>query len=219
MKTLVFVVICLTTDVALSATYSWKNVSVINGSGPGDLRWYAFGGVVYSGNDYVASTEGPLVGYKGGNAFYMRQQDHGTTQMEMDNNMWIVAYYGELLNADAFVAADCIPLSNWYDETASNGRFVSDKNDFYLAFMTIGTNVKDDIERYGWFHVALNDELEMSILDSGIGLYGESVYVGGGAVPEPNSGILYLFGFLTLMVRRSHRLKFVRPTNERSAML
>lgn len=202
MKALFFVVVCLIMNAALSASYSWEDVGVINGLGPGDLRWYTFGGVVHSGDDYVASTEGPLVGYKDGNAFYMRQQDHKTTQMKIDNNMWIVAYCGEFLNADTFATMDSIPLSNWYDETALNGQFVSDKNDFYLAFMTVGSNVKDGIERYGWFHVALNDELEMSILDSGIGLYGEAVVVGYAPVPEPNSVVLLLMGLTMIVLRR-----------------
>ena len=42
--------------------------------------------------------------------------------------------------------------------------------------------------------------LEMSILKSGIGLYGENVYVG--AIPEPTSGLLMLLGIVGLALRR-----------------
>ena len=96
--------------------------------------------------------------------------------------------------------ADPIPLCNWYDSTTENGQFISNADDFYLAFMSTGSQSEDGIDRYGWFHVALDDNMEMSILESGIGLYGENIYVG--ATPEPTAGLLLLLGSAFLALRR-----------------
>ena len=193
-------ILCFATT-GMAAPSQWIEVNLINGCIMGsDLQTYRFGGSVYSDYDYLASSEGPLLGYKDGDGFYMKQQDHKTTPQKVDNNVWIAAYYGELLSAETFSTSEAIPLCNWYESTTDNGQFISDADDFYLAFMSTGSNSEDGIDRYGWFHVALNDALEMSILESGIGLYGESIYVG--AVPEPTSGLLLLLGIAGLVLRR-----------------
>ena len=192
--------ICLS-SACLASSYNWIDVDIINGSiGGSDIRTYSIYGCVYSGYEYLASTEGPLAGYKDGNGFYLKQKDHKTTQQKVDNNVWIAAYYGELLCAETFSTADPIPLCNWYDSTTENGQFISNADDFYLAFMSTGSQSEDGIDRYGWFHVALDDNMEMSILESGIGLYGESIYVG--ATPEPTAGLLLLLGSAFLALRR-----------------
>ena len=191
---------CLTMAVT-AVPYEWTYINLCNGEFfDSDLRMYTFNGCVYSGYEYIASTEGPLLGYKDGDDFYMKQQDHKTTPQKVDNNIWIAAYYGELLSAETFSKVEAIPLCDWYESTTDNGLFISDANDFYLAFMSTGSRSKDGIDRYGWLHVALNDGLEMSILESGIGLYGENVYVG--PIPEPTSGLLLLLGLASLALRR-----------------
>ena len=48
--------------------------------------------------------------------------------------------------------------------------------------------------------ISVPKNLEMSILESGIGLYGENIYVG--AIPEPTSGLLMLLGIVGLALRR-----------------
>ena len=184
-----------------AAPSEWVYNRVINGSIlDRDVRMYSFFGSVYSGYEFLASTEGPFLGYKEGDGFYMKQQDHKTTEQKVDNNIWIATYYGELLCAETFANTEAIPLCDWYEETTDNGQFISNANDFYLAFMSTGDQSEDGIDRYGWFHVALDDELYMSILDSGIGLYGENVYVG--ASPEPASGLLILLGIASIALRR-----------------
>ena len=57
---------------------------------------------------------------------------------------------------------------------------------------------------YGWVHVSIDENLEMTLLGDGINLYGGAVTVG--ATPEPVSGLLLLVGALLLALRRRRGL-------------
>ena len=54
---------------------------------------------------------------------------------------------------------------------------------------------------YGWVHVSVDENLQMTLLDEGINLYGGAVTVGM-SIPEPSGGILFLLGAATLGLRR-----------------
>lgn len=55
---------------------------------------------------------------------------------------------------------------------------------------------------YGWVHVSVDENLNMTLLDDGINLNGGPVTVG---IPEPSSSLLLLLGCaLTTLRRKRH---------------
>ena len=76
--------------------------------------------------------------------------------------------------------------------------------DFYLGFMGRGYREWSDLTWFGWLHLSVNDNLEISILDKGIGLNGEPVRIGIGAIPEPSCCLLVVMGIAALGLRRKN---------------
>lgn len=191
---------------AFAANYDWTNVRIVNGEiGGSSVRLYDVYGHVGKN-----STEGPLLGYQDEHGFYLKQSDHMTTSVHVDNNVWVLAYYGELLSHEAIEAATRIPLVDWCDAEPVGGVLVETPSDFYLGFMSTGSNAYDGIDRFGWYHVSLDANLDMALLDAGIGLDGESVLVGIGPIPEPTGSILVLCGLAVLGLRRKETAIFVK---------
>ncbi len=58
---------------------------------------------------------------------------------------------------------------------------------------------------YGWVHVSVDENLDMTLLGDGINLYGGPVTVGvpESAIPEPAGGLLLLLGAGLLALRRN----------------
>lgn len=197
------IVLCMVTSCCWGAEAEWRYVSVVNGEIYGSsVRNYYISGCVYAGNRGLGSAEGPLVGYSNSEGFHLLQQDHKTTAMSVDNNVWVLASLGDMLNAEAIESLQKVELCDWNISEPVGGIIVDTPADFYLGFMSTGDNAWDGIDRYGWFRVGIDQNLDMYIIDSRVGLYGEAVYVGGGAVPEPDSGFLLLVGLLVLTLRR-----------------
>lgn len=184
-----------------AATYEWQDVSILNGGvwGTPIHSYDLFGSVVGAGS---GSTEGPLLGFANEDGFHLKQRDHKSTPMPMDNNVWVLSYYGDLLNAETIERAKQVPLVIWSDESTVGGLLIEDPSDFYLGFMSTGENAYDGVDRFGWYHVSLDDKLEMTMLDAGIGFCGEDIIVGVGPTPEPTSGLLLLVGVVLLGLRR-----------------
>lgn len=119
---------------------------------------------------------------------------------------WAVASAGEIVNAGLlsdtsrlFFRNDGIQASRPFDVN-----YASDS--FYLAFETL---VWDNEEMsgtpqtvYGWVGVDVTAG-QLSIVDSAMGLHGQSMTVGGGSVPEPASELLTMLGLAALVLRRS----------------
>ena len=181
----------------------WEYVAIVNGEvGDVGIHLYCLYGYVVSDNG-GASTEGPLLGYATQDGFYLKQYDYRLAPMEeRDNNVWVLAFYGDLLSHETIEQMARVELTDWNDYSKSGGVLVPNPSDFYLGFMSTGDNAYDGIDRFGWYHVSVDDNLEMTLLDSGIGLYGESVVVGVGPTPEPSSAMLLLFGLAALGLRR-----------------
>ena len=55
---------------------------------------------------------------------------------------------------------------------------------------------------YGWLEYSYTANEGMQIINSAIGLDHQDMIVGGGAVPEPTSGLLLLLGVTCLVLRR-----------------
>ena len=203
-KYIFFIVCTLGILFVRAASYSWDDAVVVNGTVYGlDIRIYDIHGSCYLSSTSSIEADGHMFGYRTDGGFYLKQQDHSTTPMPIDNNIWAVSYYSELLTTDTIRAMDHIPLCGWYDYDESGGTEIQTPEDFYLAVLTVGYNSGDGIERLGWFHLSLGDDRRLTLLDSGIGINGESIFVGIGPIPEPTSGLLLLFGVAGLALKRN----------------
>lgn len=116
-----------------------------------------------------------------------------------------MSYYGELLNDAALESAVRIPLVDWADTECAGGVLVGDTSDFYLGFMVTGSFTSDGLDRFGWCHVSMDENMRMSLLDVGIGFNGEPVIVGIGPIPEPSTGMLLLVGLAFVGLSRRMR--------------
>ena len=55
---------------------------------------------------------------------------------------------------------------------------------------------------YGWMHLLVNDDMSMSLESSAMGLDGQAMVVGEGAIPEPTTGSLLAMGLVLLALKR-----------------
>ena len=63
-----------------------------------------------------------------------------------------------------------------------------------------GGNVQEGMSWYGWVHVSIDENLNMTLLEDGINLTGGAVTVG--VTPEPSSALLLLVGGALLVLKR-----------------
>lgn len=92
---------------------------------------------------------------------------------------------------------------------AFNGEWPMDAVDLdgegiYMAYKTMGWVVEPEAEEiyaYGWVRLYIGEDGEM-YGSSAFDLDGGAMYVGGGAVPEPTSGLFVLLGLCILGLRR-----------------
>lgn len=200
MKNLVSLLFMLFSFGAFAANSDWDYVGITNG-GVSDSLIYIYDLYGYP-RGCAVSTEGPLSGYETTDGFFLKQRDHKTTPVPVDNNIWVLAFYGELLNDETIEKATRIPLVDWEDYSTADGVLVAHPSDFYLGFKATGSNAYDGVDRFGWYHVSVDDSLEMTLLDAGVGFYGEAVLVGIGSIPEPTGTMLALVGMALLALRR-----------------
>ena len=215
MKYLILLLFSLFVSCVHSASANWIYVNATSGGvwGAPSLSTYDLSGRI---RDDVAScsTEGHLLGYTDNSTFYLKQvgftgpvddQGPGYVVPSEDNNILFLSYYGDLLNDVAVEAARQLPLVDWHDTECSGGVRVEDPSNFYLGFIATGSFTSDGLDRFGWYHLSVDDNMQMSILDVGIGFYGEAVVVGIGPIPEPSCVLLVLIGCALLSLRRGDR--------------
>jgi len=169
----------------------------------GDVQFNVLGSITKLPAFGIASANGEMPGYSDGGSFFVKQYDRKTTPVGDDNVTFVIAHFGELLSAESIGTSAKLPLCEWDSHDHEGGLAVDDPLDFYLGFMVHESKTTDGVIRYGWYHLSFENSYDdIKLLDSGVGLYGEDVLVGIGAIPEPASGLLLVFGIAGLALSR-----------------
>lgn len=194
MKRVVSLAAALLAMTTMAASVEWGAFQLV-GNSPGAVVLGYGGGAVY------ANTSVGMATTKSGSSLTIAES--GTYLASF--SAWTVAVAGEVVNADMlqdidrlFYRCDGIQASNPFDVNYA-------EDTFYMAFETL---VWDNEEfygpgkvEYGWVHLAVANG-KLSVVDSAMGLEGQSMIVGSGAVPEPSSGLILLLGMTVLALRR-----------------
>jgi hypothetical protein len=142
-------------------------------------------------------------------SFYIKQMDFSKEWIEPTFNWWALVSYGDIVDEATFHdAMKQIELFRGNDNY-TGGTVVENPDDFYMAFkasevLLEGGDYVEGQSWYGWVHVSVDyTDLKMTLLGSGINLYGGAVTVG--AIPEPSAALLLLVGWAALALRRRRR--------------
>ena len=101
--------------------------------------------------------------------------------------------YGYRPGEDEDYSTNFREIADYAIEVPNNGEH------FYLGFGTDGCTETEAVWLYGWLEIAVNGT-ELSIVNSAIGLNGQSMTVG--LIPEPTTTMLLLLGLASLALRR-----------------
>lgn len=119
---------------------------------------------------------------------------------------WSLAYSGEVIS-DSLVNDLSRLFFNGDGHGVYNPIVVDVVDDaFYLAFKAQTFKNPDLYEKgvaaFGWVEIGVSYG-DLYVKSSAIALDGSQMLVGGGAIPEPTSGLLFLFGLAALALKRS----------------
>ena len=112
-------------------------------------------------------------------------------------------------NAAVMVRGAVIDDSTVFDEVFPTGSMAIGDEGLYLGYKARSSDLQDESDSkcaYGWVYFTKNDTGTLDA-EYAFDLDGGGMYIGGGAVPEPNSCALFLIGtsLLALCRRRSCR--------------
>ena len=172
-----------------------------------DVHIYSFTGVIHGGDGRHADINSPLYGHDENGNLLLHHNDF-SLEMDPTFNWWVLADYGEVIGEESFTTGSSRRIEDIadYDYFTTGGTKVENPSDFYMAFkvseviFVSGVGYEEGETWYGWVHVSVDDELNMTLLGEGINLYGGPVVVG--AIPEPSAGVLLLLGLAGLALRR-----------------
>ena len=207
MRTTISVMILMFCCDAGAATAYWTGLHLSQGEGYGsDTVEYRFAGNVYRENGELGRCFSHISGHLENGGFYLKQHDFSVEMMDPTFIWWSLALYGDIVGEATFGSHRPVePFYSGADED-KGGTLVENPDDFYMAFkvsevLSDSSGYVEGMTWYGWAHVSVDASLEMTLLDSGINLYGGAVTVGAG-IPEPSGGVLMLLGLAALGLRR-----------------
>ena len=190
-----------------AATAYWTGLHLSQGEGYGsDTVNYTFTGYVYGENGELGRCFSDIYGHMENGRFYLKQMDFSVEMMDPTFIWWSLALYGDIVGEATFGSHR--PVEPFYSGADENkgGTLVETPDDFYMVFkvsevLSDSTGYVEGMTWYGWAHVSVDASLGMTLLDSGIDLYGGAVTVGA-SIPEPSGGVLLLLGLAALGLRR-----------------
>lgn len=180
--------------IAYPANVVWDGVELSYAGTYDGVSYYSF---VYPYVSFSGAMEGSVL------TLWADANDY----MEI-SSMWCLAEKGNeasvenISNMGAyFYAADFAEGEKMGGIKADYPLSIETGTSIYLEMICKTYTNPDDID-VGWIELACDEEGVLSIAHSAIDLDGDELIVGGGAVPEPSSGLLCLVGLLVLALRR-----------------
>ena len=192
-----------------AASAYWKDFGLSHGGGFDSTVAYWFSGSVYGANGENAWIHTMINGHEEHGGLYLKQFDFSREMMEPTFNWWALVLYGDIVSESTFASFQSIELFDYDGRADIGGTLIETPKDFYMAFkvsevLTGDEGYEEGMSWYGWVHVSLDDNLQMTLLDADINLYGGAVTVGMD-IPEPSGGMLFLLGAAALGLGRVKR--------------
>ena len=184
----------------------WKDFGLSHGGGFDGTVAYWFSGSVYGANGENAWIHTMINGHEEHGGLYLKQFDFSKEMMEPTFNWWALVLYGDIVSESTFASLQPIELFDYDGHADSGGTLIETPEDFYMAFKVSevlkgSTGYTEGMSWYGWVHVSVDDNLQMTLLGADINLYGGEIIVGA-STPEPSGGMLLLWGVAVLGLRR-----------------
>ena len=209
MRILIIIMMVMLCGNAGAASANWTGLA-LHLSDYGSVMEYTFGADIHGANGKSSWIHTSMYGYMENGEVYLKQFDFSQEMMEPTFNWWALVLYGDIVSEATFAVGNPnrIALGRWSypRDVGDGGTLVENPDDFYMAFkvseVLLGEYAYEEgMSWYGWAHVSIDDNLEMTLLDAGINLDGGAVIVGAG-IPEPSGGMLMLLGVAVLALWR-----------------